>query len=171
MPRCIVLALVALVWACDPSSSRPPGDATGDDDRMGGTATGTWVGLRGGPPRVRTALAAALQTQASIRGIIDRAAVDLVSLEACRWRDVACFVALGERHGSRVIVVGDLATSELRYTLRVARINVELGTIIAEHQEVVAPGLPAIDLANRAIAGLTGEVAAAPTTMAARQPR
>lgn len=127
------------------------------------TATGTWVGLRGGPPKLRTALAAALQTQASIRGMIDRAAVDLPSLEACRWSDVECFVALGERHDSRVILVGDLSRVEGGYKLKVARINVERGQVIAESHLDVARDAAAIDTANRAIAGLTAEVVAVPT--------
>lgn len=129
-------------------------------------ATGTWVGLRGGPPKLRTALAAALQTQASIRGIIDRAAVDLASLKACRWSDLACFVELGARHRSRVIVVGDLSRIEGGYKLRVARINVELGETIAEYHLDVARDAVAIDTANLAIAGLTAPVVAVPTDIA-----
>lgn len=129
-------------------------------------ATGMWVGLRGGPPKLRTALAAALQTQASIRGIIDRVAPDVVSLQACAWHELDCFVRPGERHESRVLVVGDLAKHNDRYRLRVARINVDQGLVIAEFHMEIDPQLSAIDVANQAIAGLTGEVVAAPRAIA-----
>jgi hypothetical protein len=175
--RLVTLAVVALAWASIPATTHaapPPKDPP---------ATGTWVGLRGGPPRMRTALAAALQTQASIRGIIDRTAVDPVSLQACRWSDLDCFVALGQRHGSRVILVGDLAKVGRVYQLRVARINVEQGEVIAAYQLTVDPAFVAIETANAAIAGLTAAVVAKPTELAtpvdrepeatacARQPR
>ncbi|HWB74711.1 MAG TPA: hypothetical protein VG755_07140 [Nannocystaceae bacterium] len=129
-------------------------------------ATGMWVGLRGGPPKLRTALAAALQTQATIRGIIDRVAPDVVSLQACAWNEIDCFVRLGEHHESRVLVVADLAKLNGRYRLRVARINVDQGLVIAELRMELDPSLSAIDVANQAIAGLTSEVVAAPRVVA-----
>ena len=106
------------------------------------------------------------RTQATIRGIIDRVAPDVGSLLACAWNDVACFVTLGEHDDSRVLVVGDLSKHDDRYTLRVARINVELGQVIAEYHLQVDPQLAAIDIANDAMAGLTGEVIAAPRAIA-----
>lgn len=168
------MAVVALAWASIPAMA----DAAPPEP----PATGTWVGLRGGTPRMRTALAAALQTQATIRGIIDRTAVDPISLQACEWSDLECFVELGRRHGSRVILVGDLAKAGHRYELRVARINVELGQVIAAYQLTVDPAFVAIDTANDAIAGLTAAVVAkptelttpvdrGPTTACARRPR
>jgi len=123
-----------------------------------------------------------VQTQATIRGIIDRTAVDPISLQACEWSDLECFVELGRRHGSRVILVGDLAKLGHRYELRVARINVEFGQVIAAYQLTVDPAFVAIDTANDAIAGLTAAVVAkptelttpvdrGPTTACARRPR
>ena len=106
-----------------------------------------------------------MQTQATIRGIIDRTAVDPISLQACEWSDLECFVELGRRHGSRVILVGDLAKLGHRYELRVARINVEFGQVIAAYQLTVDPAFVAIDTANDAIAGLTAAVVAKPTEL------
>lgn len=161
--RLVTVAVVALAWASIPTLAHaaPPEPP----------ATGTWVGLRGGTPRMRTALAAALQTQASIRGIIDRTAVDPVSLQVCEWSDLECFVELGRRHGSRVILVGDLAKVGHRYELRVARINVELGQVIAAYQLTVDPAFVAIDTANAAIAGLTAAVVAKPTELTTPEDR
>jgi hypothetical protein len=152
----VIVALIACAWlgsAAPAEDAKPP-------------TTGMWVGLRGGPPKLRTALAAALQTQASIRGIIDRVAPDLVSLQACTWNDVDCFVRLGEHHESRVLLVGDLSKHEDRWTLRVARINVDLGQVIAQYHLELDATIAAIDIANQVIAGLTGEVVAAPRTIA-----
>lgn len=166
MHRSLAAALLFLASACAPAAaSLTPPTGTRAWESMGLPATGTWVGLRGGPPKLRTSLAAALQTQASIRGIIDRAAVDTKSLEDCRWSDLGCFVALGERHDSRVIVVGDLSRVGSRYQLRVARINVELEQIIVEHHIDVDPHSAPIDIANLAVARLTGEVAAKPAAL------
>lgn len=152
--------VVALAMFAGEPSSAPVAEAPSK------IATGMWVGLRGGPPKLRTALAAALQTQASIRGIIDRVAPDVVSLQACAWHEIDCFVRLGEHHESRVLVVGDLAKLNDRYRLRVARINVDQGLVIAELHMEIDPSLSAIDVANQAIAGLTSEVVAAPRAIA-----
>lgn len=154
----LVVALVML--AGEPAPAAPAVEPSRE------IATGMWVGLRGGPPKLRTALAAALQTQASIRGIIDRVAPDVVSLQACGWTDIECFVRLGEHHDSRVLVVADLAKTNDRYRLRVARINVDQGLVIAELRMEIDPSLSAIEVANQAIAGLTSAVVAAPRAIA-----
>ncbi|MBK6919843.1 MAG: hypothetical protein IPH07_20775 [Deltaproteobacteria bacterium] len=160
MRALIVFVVAALAWAGSPALARA-------DEAAQAPGTGIWVGLRGGPPKLRTALAAALQTQAKIRGITDRAAVDLVSLQACRWSDLACFVELGTRHGSRVILVGELLRAGKAYELRVTRINAERQQIVAEFRMPVDPEVAAIDTANHVLAGLTGEVAATtPTAIA-----
>jgi hypothetical protein len=153
MRTLIALVVATLAWAGFSAPARA-------DEVPQAPSTGIWVGLRGGPPKLRTALAAALQTQAKIRGIIDRAAVDLVSLQACRWSDLGCFVELGTGHGSRVILVGELQRAGKGYELRVTRINAERAQIVAEFHMGVDPEVPAIDTANHALAGLTGEVTA-----------
>lgn len=152
----LTLALAVLAGTGTPQTTT---ETTADARR---TTTGMWVGLRGGPPKLRTALAAALQTQALLRGVIDRVAPDVASLVACDWSELDCFVALGERHGSRVLLVAELTAHGGRQLLRVARINVELAQVIVEYRMEVDPSLAAIDTANHAIAGLTGEVVAAP---------